>query len=171
MDHGHVSRVLRSASRRAIGVASRARIAPAAHPISIKEPREFPEATTRPTLPVTISDELVEFYAFVFCPGGFRRLDELRIISAGGCCTQNRSTRQWASKKPVAGETFSDEHPTEDEFQVGFECLWGFGVSCGVVRRTRLERIPGRRQRLVPIASCAIAPSGSAQFDEENCNG
>ena len=72
---GTLARVLRSASRRAIGVASRARIAPAAHPISIKEPREFPEATTRPTLPVTISDELVEFYAFVFCPGGFRRLD------------------------------------------------------------------------------------------------
>jgi len=46
---GTLARVLRSASRRAIGVASRARIAPAAHPISIKEPREFPEATTRPT--------------------------------------------------------------------------------------------------------------------------
>jgi hypothetical protein len=124
MNHrGYVSRVLRSASRRAIGVAARARIAPAAHPISIKEPREFPEATTRPTLPVTISDELVEFYAFVFCPVGFRRLDELRTISAGGCCTQNRSTRQWGSKKPVAWETFSDEHPTEGEFQAGFECL------------------------------------------------
>jgi hypothetical protein len=39
-----------------------------------------------------------------------------------------------------------------------------------LVRRARLERIPGRRQRLVPIASCAIAPSGSAQFDEEICN-
>jgi hypothetical protein len=70
---GTLARVLRSASRRAIGVASRARIARVAHPISIKEPHEFPEATTRPTLPVTISDELVEFYAFVFCPGGFRR--------------------------------------------------------------------------------------------------
>jgi len=33
------------------------------------------EATTPPTLPVTISDELVEFYAFVFCQRGFRRLD------------------------------------------------------------------------------------------------
>jgi len=40
-----------------------------------------------------------------------------------------------------------------------------------VVRRTRLGRILGRRQRLVPIALCAIAPSGSAQFDEEICNG
>jgi hypothetical protein len=66
------ARVLRFASHRAIGVSSRARIPPA-HPVSVREPREFPEATTRPTLPVTISDELVEFYAFVFCPGGFRR--------------------------------------------------------------------------------------------------
>jgi hypothetical protein len=116
------ARALRFASRRAIGVSSRACIAPA-HPVSVREPREFPEASTRPTLAGTISDELVEFYAFVFCPVGFRRLDELRTISAGGCCTQNRSTRQLASKKPVAGETFSDEHPTEGEFQAGFECL------------------------------------------------
>lgn len=68
------TRVLRFASRRAIGVSSRARIA-AVRPVSVREPREFPEASTRPTLPVTISDELVEFYAFVFCQGGFRRLD------------------------------------------------------------------------------------------------
>ena len=61
--------------RRAIGVAPRARIAPPARSISIKELREFPEVATRPTLPVTISDELAEFCAFVFCPGGFRRLD------------------------------------------------------------------------------------------------
>jgi hypothetical protein len=66
--------VLRFASRRAIGGPSRARIAPA-RPASIRELRTFPEASTRPTLPVTISDELVEFYAFVFCQGGFRRLD------------------------------------------------------------------------------------------------
>ncbi len=68
------ARALRFASRRAIGVSSRARIAPA-RPVSVREPREFPEASTRPTLPVTISDELVEFYAFVFCQGGFRGLD------------------------------------------------------------------------------------------------
>jgi hypothetical protein len=68
------ARVPRFASRRAIGVSSRACIS-AAHLVSVREPREFPEATTRPTLPVTISDELVEFYAFVFCQRGFRRLD------------------------------------------------------------------------------------------------
>ena len=62
------------ASRRATGVPSRARIAPA-RSVSVREPREFPQASRRPTLPVTISDELVEFYAFVFCQGGFRQLD------------------------------------------------------------------------------------------------
>src|SRR5271167_1063070 len=68
------TRVLRFASRRAIGVSSPARITPP-RPVSVREPHQFPEASTRPTLPVTISDELVEFYAFIFCQGGFRRLD------------------------------------------------------------------------------------------------
>jgi hypothetical protein len=68
------TRVLHFASRKALGVPSRARIAPA-RPVSVREPHEFPEASKRPTLPVTISDELVEFYAFVFCQGGFRQLD------------------------------------------------------------------------------------------------
>jgi hypothetical protein len=68
------NRVLRIASHKAIDVPSRARIA-SARPVSVREPREFPEASALPTLPVTISDELVEFYAFVFCQGGFRRLD------------------------------------------------------------------------------------------------
>ena len=65
---------LRFASGRAIGVSSPARIA-SARAVSVREPREFPEASTQPTLPLAISDELVEFYAFIFCQGGFRRLD------------------------------------------------------------------------------------------------
>ena len=68
------NRALSFASRRATGVPSQVHIA-AVHPLPVREPREFPEASTRPTLPVTISDELVEFYAFVFCQGGFRQLD------------------------------------------------------------------------------------------------
>jgi hypothetical protein len=68
------NRGLRFASRRAIGVTLPARIAPERR-VSVREPREFPEASARPTLPVTISDVLVEFYAFVFCQGGFRHLD------------------------------------------------------------------------------------------------
>ena len=38
------------------------------------EPRAFPEASTSPVLPMTIRDETLEFYAFVFCQGGFRQL-------------------------------------------------------------------------------------------------
>ena len=68
------NRASRFASRRPIGVSSRARIAPT-RPVSVREPREFPHASTRPILRVKISDELMEFYAFVFCQGGFRQLD------------------------------------------------------------------------------------------------
>ena len=42
-------------------------------PVPAREPRAFPEASTSPTLPMTIRDEMVEFYAFVFCQGGFRQ--------------------------------------------------------------------------------------------------
>jgi len=36
--------------------------------------REFPIAATVPSLPVAISDELLDLYAFLFCQGGFRHL-------------------------------------------------------------------------------------------------
>jgi hypothetical protein len=39
-----------------------------------REPRTFPESPTRPTLPMTIRDEMLELYAFIFCQGGFRQL-------------------------------------------------------------------------------------------------
>jgi hypothetical protein len=39
-----------------------------------REPHAFPEASAPPTLPVSIRDEMVECYAFVFCQGGFRQL-------------------------------------------------------------------------------------------------
>ena len=38
------------------------------------EPHAFPEASTSPTLPIAIREEMLEFYAFVFCQGGFRQL-------------------------------------------------------------------------------------------------
>ncbi len=38
------------------------------------EPREFPESPTSRALPLIIRDEMLEFYAFVFCQGGFRQL-------------------------------------------------------------------------------------------------
>jgi hypothetical protein len=38
------------------------------------EPHAFPHASTSPALPMTIRDEMLEFYALVFCQGGFRQL-------------------------------------------------------------------------------------------------
>ena len=42
--------------------------------VRVREPRAFPEAATPPSLPVIIRDEMLEFYAFIFCQGGFRQL-------------------------------------------------------------------------------------------------
>ncbi|MGO9454629.1 MAG: hypothetical protein ACLQDV_26830 [Candidatus Binataceae bacterium] len=65
------TKALRFASFKAIELPSGPRIIPARTP---REPRAFPEGSTRPTLPLSIPDEMVEFYAFVFCQGGFRQL-------------------------------------------------------------------------------------------------
>jgi hypothetical protein len=43
----------------------------AAHP---RDVRAFPLASARPELPPALADELVDFYAFIFCQGGFRHL-------------------------------------------------------------------------------------------------
>ena len=42
--------------------------------VLVREPRAFPESPTRPILPMTIRDEMLELYAFIFCQGGFRQL-------------------------------------------------------------------------------------------------
>src|SRR5260370_9514153 len=34
----------------------------------------FPESSTSRVLPLIIRDEMLEFYAFIFCQGGFRQL-------------------------------------------------------------------------------------------------
>jgi hypothetical protein len=61
-----------SASFKTIGP-SRLRGLPAGR-ILAREPRAFPEARTRRTLPAAIRDEMLELYAFIFCQGGFRQL-------------------------------------------------------------------------------------------------
>ena len=38
------------------------------------ELREFPIATTAPSMPLAIRDEVLDLYAFLFCQGGFRNL-------------------------------------------------------------------------------------------------
>src|SRR5208282_3011664 len=67
------TKALRFASFTAIEPPSRPRLI-AARTVPAREPRAFPEGSTRPTLPLSIPDEVVEFYAFVFCQGGFRQL-------------------------------------------------------------------------------------------------
>jgi hypothetical protein len=64
----------RSASFKAIGSSPRPRLVPATV-VSVREPRAFPGASTPPTLPLSIRDEMLEYYAFIFCQGGFRQLD------------------------------------------------------------------------------------------------
>lgn len=36
--------------------------------------REFPIASTVPSLPPVMNDEVLDLYAFLFCQGGFRQL-------------------------------------------------------------------------------------------------
>ena len=64
----------RYASFRAIESPSRPRLRPG-RSVFVREPRAFPEAPTRPTLPPAIRDEILELYAFTFCQGGFRQLE------------------------------------------------------------------------------------------------
>jgi hypothetical protein len=63
----------RFASLKAIVTPARPRIMPARQ-VLVREPRAFPEASAPPALPMTIRDEMLDFYAFVFCQGGFRQV-------------------------------------------------------------------------------------------------
>ncbi len=40
----------------------------------LEEPRRFPLVTTLPRLPVMIPDEILDYYGWVFCQGGFLNL-------------------------------------------------------------------------------------------------
>ena len=64
------------------------------------EPHEFPEASTSPALPMTIRDETLEFYAFVFCQGGFRQLgmtfEQFLLVAAAIKPADLPTTRQEA---------------------------------------------------------------------------
>jgi len=43
-------------------------------PRRLDEPRRFPLVTTLPRLPVMIPDEILDYYGWVFCQGGFLNL-------------------------------------------------------------------------------------------------
>ncbi|HLW71291.1 MAG TPA: hypothetical protein VKS22_11790 [Candidatus Binataceae bacterium] len=40
----------------------------------LDEPRRFPTVSTMPRLPVMIPDEILDYYGWVFCQGGFLNL-------------------------------------------------------------------------------------------------
>src|SRR5215469_15308515 len=45
-----------------------------ASPRRLDEPRRFPLVATLPRLPVMIPDEILDYYGWVFCQGGFLNL-------------------------------------------------------------------------------------------------
>jgi len=50
------------------------RIAPRLHSASSFDARAFPLSSNAPELPSRIPDQIIDFYAFVFCQKGFRNL-------------------------------------------------------------------------------------------------
>ncbi len=66
----------------------------------VPEPHHFPEASTPLTLPTTIRDEMLEFYAFVFCQGGFHQLgmtfEQFLLVAAAIKPTDLPATREEA---------------------------------------------------------------------------
>lgn len=64
----------RVASLKVITSPPRPRLVPASAGPT-RELRDFPEAPTRPSLPASIRDEMIELYAFIFSQGGFRQLE------------------------------------------------------------------------------------------------
>ena len=93
----------RFASFRGIVSAPRPAFIPAPG-VPVHEPRAFPCASTRPTLPSAIRDEMLEFYAFIFCQGGFRQLDmtfeQFLLVAAAIKPADLPATREEASTFP-----------------------------------------------------------------------
>lgn len=49
-------------------------VAPQPQPPRVELPRRFPVVTTPPRLPLMIPDEILDYYGWVFCQGGFLNL-------------------------------------------------------------------------------------------------
>jgi hypothetical protein len=60
------------------------------------EPRPFPTVTTMPKLPLSIPDEILDYYGWVFCQGGFLNLQMtfeqflavVAAVSPSGLCPE-----------------------------------------------------------------------------------
>jgi hypothetical protein len=89
----------RFSSLKVIDAPPRPRIIPASA-VPVLEPRAFPEASTGPSLPAIIRDEMLEFYAFIFCQGGFRQLgmtfEQFLLVAAAIKPTDLPATREEA---------------------------------------------------------------------------
>jgi hypothetical protein len=72
------------------------RIAEELRPASIDGPRRFPVVSTLPRLPVMIPDEILDYYGWVFCQGGFLNLQMtfeqfltvVATVSPSGLCPE-----------------------------------------------------------------------------------
>jgi len=71
------------------------------------EPRRFPHVTTMPRLPLMIPDEILDYYGWVFCQGGFLNLQMtfeqflavVAAVSPSGLCPEYEDSRP-----PSAGD-------------------------------------------------------------------
>jgi hypothetical protein len=63
---------------------------------TLDEPRRFPLVTTLPRLPLMIPDEILDYYGWVFCQGGFLNLQMtfeqflavVAAVSPSGLCPE-----------------------------------------------------------------------------------
>ncbi len=62
----------------------------------VEEPRRFPMVSTLPRLPLMIPDEILDYYGWVFCQGGFLNLQMtfeqflavVAAVSPSGLCPE-----------------------------------------------------------------------------------
>jgi hypothetical protein len=68
-------------------------------------PRQFPVVSTLPRLPIMIPDEILDYYGWVFCQGGFLNLQMtfeqfltvVASVSPSGLCPEYEDTGDAAS--------------------------------------------------------------------------
>ena len=75
-----------------------ARLKPTTGPVLPHELHEYPVACSPRSLPLTIRDEMLELYAFIFCQGGFPQLgmtfEQFLLVAAAIKPIDLRSTRE-----------------------------------------------------------------------------
>jgi len=72
------------------------RVSEALRSVQLGGPRQFPVVSTLPRLPVMIPDEILDYYGWVFCQGGFLNLQMtfeqfltvVAAVSPSGLCPE-----------------------------------------------------------------------------------